>query len=438
MAREPGDLLHGQLFDKQEGVATPFTQQISNFNRGETSAHLGTANYEIIPIDDNACQEKHFDVSAAQALRATLAYSSPTFIQMDLPDVLTNLTVYYNRNDGTGADVHTGTGASVGDSWSFGMNLPGRASSSVSLIPDIFPVLERFDGQHVPATAYRFFYVGNPTQTTIIASLLSLFGATVNQLPLWKTETFTVSLFGQQISLSADVNAQQQASASDSNTTFTQSGGQGYSIQTGVSSSPRVIPPCLHGNITIPNPTLAVTIDASASAGWTGTGTGAFNAVSNPFPTYGVTSTTPTKTATATVKPSVLAATSPAAVPLFGLYLADVRAEFYEVNEWLITAYVVNMNVFGPSLSAMTISHGTLSPTFSPGTKNYTATSSDSSITLTPTSQETATITVNGTTVTSGSASGSISLASGENRIVVIVTDSRPQSTTYILVYTKT
>lgn len=438
-SREPGELLKGQLFDRQEGVALPFTQQISNFNTGEFAAHLGTANYEIIPVDGNASQEKLFDISAAQTLRATLGYSFPVFIQMDLPDVLTNLTVYYNRSDGTGADSHTGTGASVGDSWSFGMNLPGRATSSISVIPDVIPVIERFEAGHTPALAYRFFFVGNPTETTLIAKLLSLFTVTALPFPKFKTETFTVLLFGQQISVSADVNAQQQASASDTNTTFTQNSGQGYSIQTGVSNGTKVIGPVLHGNITIPNASLSATIAATAAAGWTGTGAGAFNAVSNPFPTLGVTSTVPTQTAIASVKPSVLAATSPSAIPLFGLYLYDYHLEFYQTNEWLVTAFVVNMNVFGPSLSAMTISHGTLNPTFAPGTKNYTATSSDSSITLTPTYQEAGTtITVNGSTVTSGSASSAISLSVGENRIVVIATDAALRTTTYILLYTRT
>jgi uncharacterized repeat protein (TIGR02543 family) len=77
------------------------------------------------------------------------------------------------------------------------------------------------------------------------------------------------------------------------------------------------------------------------------------------------------------------------------------------------------------TLSALVLSSGTPSPTFSSGTESYTASVGHSvtSITVTPTrTQGNATITVNGTAVTSGSASGSIALNVGSNTITVVVT----------------
>jgi len=77
------------------------------------------------------------------------------------------------------------------------------------------------------------------------------------------------------------------------------------------------------------------------------------------------------------------------------------------------------------TLSALTLSSGTLSQTFSSSTTSYTATVSNAttSITVTPTkSQANATITVNGTTVASTFASGNISLNVGANIITVIGT----------------
>lgn len=77
------------------------------------------------------------------------------------------------------------------------------------------------------------------------------------------------------------------------------------------------------------------------------------------------------------------------------------------------------------SLSGLTISSGTLSPGFGPGTTSYTALveNSVSSITVTPTVNDSnATITVNGAAVTSGSASGPISLNVGANTISIVVT----------------
>jgi len=77
------------------------------------------------------------------------------------------------------------------------------------------------------------------------------------------------------------------------------------------------------------------------------------------------------------------------------------------------------------SLSAFRISNGTLSPVFSTGTTNYTASVANgvSAMTVTPTiSDPTASITVNGVAVASGSASQSLPLVVGPNTITTTVT----------------
>lgn len=78
-----------------------------------------------------------------------------------------------------------------------------------------------------------------------------------------------------------------------------------------------------------------------------------------------------------------------------------------------------------PYLSNMTLSNGTLSPTFSKNTYSYTANVSydTTSITVTPTGEDNySTITVNGVAVQSGHPSQSINLNTGSNAITVHVT----------------
>ena len=110
--------------------------------------------------------------------------------------------------------------------------------------------------------------------------------------------------------------------------------------------------------------------------------------------------------------------------------------------------------VFGPSglawvpdasavatLSAMTLSAGTLTPTFATGTTTYTAdvAATVSSITVTPAATEdVATITVDGSPTTSGSASASISLTGGDNPVSVVVTAGDGTTTqTYTVTVTR-
>ena len=93
------------------------------------------------------------------------------------------------------------------------------------------------------------------------------------------------------------------------------------------------------------------------------------------------------------------------------------------------------------NLSDMTISVGTLSPSFASATTAYTASVSNesSSITVTPTKADaTASITVNGVAVSSGAASGAINLNVGSNTITVVVTAQDASTKTYTIIITVT
>ena len=86
-------------------------------------------------------------------------------------------------------------------------------------------------------------------------------------------------------------------------------------------------------------------------------------------------------------------------------------------------------------LSSLSLSSGTLSPTFTGCTTSYSASLSTSSITITPTlSSVNASVTVNGLAVVTGQPSGSISLSSGSNTISVIVTNGAQSSTTTLTI----
>ncbi|RYZ98429.1 MAG: cadherin-like beta sandwich domain-containing protein, partial [Sphingobacteriaceae bacterium] len=92
------------------------------------------------------------------------------------------------------------------------------------------------------------------------------------------------------------------------------------------------------------------------------------------------------------------------------------------------------------NLSSLSLSAGTLSPTFAAGTTSYTANVAYSvnSVTLTPArEQANATIEVAGTPVTSGTASAAYSLSTGENIINTIVTAQDGTKKTYTVTVTR-
>src|SRR6185503_10544405 len=93
------------------------------------------------------------------------------------------------------------------------------------------------------------------------------------------------------------------------------------------------------------------------------------------------------------------------------------------------------------NLSALTMSKGTFSPTFTSGTINYTDAVGNAitSLTVKPTtSGGNATVTVNGIAVTSGTASGPINLNVGQNIVTIVVTAQNGTTTkTYTVTVTR-
>lgn len=92
------------------------------------------------------------------------------------------------------------------------------------------------------------------------------------------------------------------------------------------------------------------------------------------------------------------------------------------------------------TLSALTLSAGSLSPAFAATTTRYTATvaNSVSSLTVSATLAGSGTLKINGSTVSSGAASGSIALSVGSNTLSVVVTAADGVSTqTYTVTVTR-
>ena len=103
------------------------------------------------------------------------------------------------------------------------------------------------------------------------------------------------------------------------------------------------------------------------------------------------------------------------------------------------TIIVNRLKSSNANLSQLSLSSGTLSPTFAPNTMNYTANASQSAITVTPTlADPMAAVEVNGTAVANGAASHSIPLAVGSNVITVDVTAQDGTTTkTYTITVTR-
>jgi hypothetical protein len=165
----------------------------------------------------------------------------------------------------------------------------------------------------------------------------------------------------------------------------------------------------------------------------------------------GVTSTTVTPTladtkalvrvngsAVTSGSPSSAQALNVGANPITVLVTAENgTTKTYSVTVTRAAAPALNSNA---NLASLTVSAGTLSPSFNQNTASYSFSVANgvTSTTVTPTLADTkATVRVNGTTVSSGAASGSQALNVGANSITVLVTAENGSTKTYTVTVTR-
>lgn len=328
-----GRLLHGQLYDPNEDMIIPYTEQMRD--KPSADQALGDARTEITPNDRDSSVVKVFgDPTNID----TYSINFPGTVNINLPDVLESVSVTFNQTKGEGNSVEEGDGASVGSSASLSLALGARAQASTSMIPDVNPVIKQYWGSNVPCQHYLFYEEGNPTAASIITRLNALTGGTVNSWPMFKPVAHTFTCFGQEMSLSVEANVKQYVAISGGDTTHTWGVGTGENYSTGASVRSVRIPPTIHDAITISVPTLSDTISATAQSSWPA-------GTNWPAQDSGVV-TLSSGTLSATVTPTSLAATSPASIPTSGLYLYETRVDPWKYGFCRIYATVVDFSVF--------------------------------------------------------------------------------------------
>jgi CSLREA domain-containing protein len=175
-------------------------------------------------------------------------------------------------------------------------------------------------------------------------------------------------------------------------------------------------------NLAISSGTLAPTF-ATATLAYT-------DAVTNGTTSVTVTPTVADATATVKVNGTPVTSGSPSGAINLNVGANAVTVLVTAQDGTTTQTYTVTVNRAGAlsnnaSLSNLTISSGTLTPTFATATLAYSdaVTNATTTVTVTPTvADATATVQVNGTTVTSGSPSGAINLNVGMNPVTVLVT----------------
>lgn len=341
-----GRILSGQQLNPNAGFVAPFVEVVTPYYEAVPGSGILATIYdgdpfcEITPIDAHSARVRIYDTTMIEeVLAATNEITATTITRIDLPDELLSITVVYNSASGSGTDSHPASQQSfiIFGTGSGGLSPSSSSQGSGAITPDLQVEIRQRYLVNVAAMQFTFYLPSGATMATIIAKLVSLGATGVLAWPSFHPESHTFTLKGQQISVAAKADTSVSGGGSlDSGQAGYQYGG-GTSIEIGLTTVTKTIPPTIHGAITITGTSSSAPAAAGANA-------------STPILFAGSPAEQPAITngssisvnANASVSPTSLAATTPATIPTSGLYIYSVTPGPSEFGQILYTAIVVD------------------------------------------------------------------------------------------------
>jgi hypothetical protein len=248
--------LYGQDYDERLNTIIPYQTQVR-----DATDHHGVPFLDIKPKDRWKQEERLVDLSTVASILDAYLLSYPSKVNIDMPDILLDVTGVIETAFGEGANSETGA-FDVGTSANFSVSMALKASaqSSASLIPDVTPNIVQFWGNNLDAMHYGF-YIAQPTDLStwpalIAAKLATLVGSPVINWPKFAPKSVTITAKGMKGSVQATASSQGSAAQSTCgtscpSTTSTSAGGTGFSHEKSLNLKTVRISPTIHSNITI-------------------------------------------------------------------------------------------------------------------------------------------------------------------------------------------
>lgn len=285
--------LFGQRYDESFDVVVPFSEVVIDPKLSD----LGTNGQDIQPKDLHHSILREIDVEEIRKTLLDEQWSVAAYVNIDLPDILEEVTAIR-----TGAKT-TGGATGTGDNWS--VRASGSSNESVDLR---WKIRNGYTGL-VPATRYVFFLDKDNTSFDVIAARVN-----AEALPALFPESITMTTVGGSVS-------QERAKARSFNPTTRQaSTADGTSFGATLNSTVVIIPPTLHS--ALPVTEIKVTLGT-----YTGTGS---------------TITAGNLEFSGDFVPKQITATKPASFPP-GNYIVAVESESYKYSLVRITAVVAHV-----------------------------------------------------------------------------------------------
>ena len=175
---------NNQRLEENWGIQIPYREYISE------SIPSGD-NYEGEGLSDTQHLVREYDKGELDSTLSSFAITIPTSIDLDLPRILTNITVNWEEGKVTSSNQTDTTGL-AGAFTSLTQQDGGRVSSSLSLSPSINIEYQDIWGKNLPATIHLFFL---EKENLTNSQILSKTGSSANW-PVFKPKSFYTTVFG--------------------------------------------------------------------------------------------------------------------------------------------------------------------------------------------------------------------------------------------------
>jgi hypothetical protein len=194
----------------------------------------------------------------------------------------------------------------------------------VSIRPDISPTIEQPWGKGIAASAH-FFYIemvnNTVTEEAFIARMDDLGLGEVLRWPMFRPTSHAIVTKGMKVGLTAKANGAASSAFSPKSSMSDSSVGSGKSSDISIVTSVTNISPTIHGVITLSGDTTkSSSVTAYANASWAGYG---------GFPSVNA-QMAASASATGSVYPTTLDATTPSDIPSTGIYVVKSKVEPYK------------------------------------------------------------------------------------------------------------
>lgn len=237
--------LNGQKFDERLNVIIPYTEEVVS-----AGTELGEASTEVNPLGGGLELATTYDSSAIATALAAFQVVFPGKANLNLPDVLSALTLLNEEHSGDGDSTTPFFSGSWSGQGSWSVSPAATTQTSQTVMPELLPTIVPTYGNDKDTTRCIFLLPLPVTKAAVLAKVSSVLGITVSSWPAFHPRPVQAVLVGRSTALQVHAAYHVQDGGSDTGAEHSEAFVRGFSVEVGMVIKTKDIGPTIHANVT--------------------------------------------------------------------------------------------------------------------------------------------------------------------------------------------